>query len=117
MDQDTIRETDNSLPEHSEGIRVGRELLAATKPYVEGSATTSWCYVGSTFGLMIAALTAAGLIAWWLFHAYGALTLTPTRSWSASHNYHHGHVGQISTTSVGAFPMMTARMWQASTRW
>lgn len=54
--------SDSGLPEHSEGIRVGRELLAATKPYVEESAATSWWYVGSTFGLMIAALMAAGLI-------------------------------------------------------
>lgn len=154
MDQDTVQESDDSLPEHSEGIRVGRELLAATRPYVEESPARSWWYVGSTFGLLIAALTAAGLAPWWplrlvfsvlgallmvrafitfhdylhgailkgsrvaywLFRGYGALTLTPTRSWSASHNYHHGHVGQISTASVGAFPMMTARMWQASTR-
>lgn len=155
MAQDNVRESDDSLPEHSEGIRVGRELLAATKPYVEESTATSWWYVGSTFLMMIAALTAAGLIpwwplrvafsvlgsllmvrafitfhdylhgailrqsrvAWWLFHAYGAFTLTPTRSWRASHNYHHGHVGQIMSASVGAFPLITARMWQNSTPW
>ncbi|MFO7529085.1 MAG: fatty acid desaturase [Marinobacter sp.] len=155
MDQGNLQESDNSIPPHSEGIRTGRELLAATKPYIEKSAATSCWYVGSTFGLMIAALTAAGVIPWWplrvvfsvlgallmvrafitfhdylhgailkdsrsaywLFHAYGALTLTPTRSWLASHNYHHGHVGQISAASVGAFPLITARMWRDSTRW
>lgn len=155
MPQDNIQESDNSLPEHSEGVRVGRELLAATKPYVEESAATSWWYVGSTFGLMIAALTAAGVIPWWplrvvfsvlgallmvrafitfhdylhgailkdsrvaywLFLTYGALALAPTRSWRASHNYHHGHVGQITDASVGAFPLITARMWQDATRW
>ncbi|AOY90318.1 hypothetical protein BKP64_15635 [Marinobacter salinus] len=136
-------------------MRVGRALLEATKPYVEESSAKSWWYVGSTFGLMIAALTAAGVVPWWplrlvfsvlgallmvrafitfhdylhgailkdsrmaywLFHAYGAVALTPTRSWLASHNYHHGHTGQITAASVGAFPLITARMWQSSTRW
>ncbi|MBT8092410.1 MAG: fatty acid desaturase [Gammaproteobacteria bacterium] len=50
--------------------------------------------------------------AWWLFRLYSALALTPPRSWKKSHNYHHGHVGQISAASVGAFPIMTSKMWQ-----
>ncbi|MFO7529943.1 MAG: hypothetical protein R6W86_14240 [Marinobacter sp.] len=29
MRQENVQESDDSLPEHSEGIRVGRELLAA----------------------------------------------------------------------------------------
>lgn len=65
MDQDAVPESDDNLPEHSEGIRVGRMLLAATRPYVEESSATSWWYVDSTFGLMIAALTAAGVAPWW----------------------------------------------------
>jgi len=153
--QSDPQETNSSLPEHSAGIRVGRELLKATKPYIEESSAQSWWYVGSTFGLMIAALVSAGAVPWWplqlvfsvlgallmvrafitfhdylhgailkksrvaywLFHAFGALMLTPTRAWNASHNYHHGHVGQISEFSVGAFPLITARMWRDSTRW
>jgi omega-6 fatty acid desaturase (delta-12 desaturase) len=50
-------------------------------------------------------------IAWILFRVYSALALTPPRSWKKSHNYHHGHVGQISSSSVGAFPVMTTEMW------
>ncbi|MGB5627972.1 MAG: fatty acid desaturase [Woeseiaceae bacterium] len=50
--------------------------------------------------------------AWILFRLYSALALTPPRSWKKSHNYHHGHVGQISTSSIGAFPIMTTQMWQ-----
>ena len=155
MRQNDTQETNSSLPEHSADIRVGLELLQATKPYIEESSAQSWWYVGSAFGLMIAALAAAGAVPWWplrlvfsvlgallmvrafitfhdylhgailtksrvaywLFHAFGALMLTPTRAWSASHNYHHGHVGQISEVSVGAFPLITARMWRNSTRW
>jgi len=29
------------------------------------------------------------------FHIYAAFMLTPTRSWTKSHNYHHGHVGRF----------------------
>jgi omega-6 fatty acid desaturase (delta-12 desaturase) len=50
-------------------------------------------------------------LAWVLFRLYAALALTPPRSWKKSHNYHHGHVGQVSTASIGAFPIMTTRMW------
>jgi omega-6 fatty acid desaturase (delta-12 desaturase) len=50
--------------------------------------------------------------AWLLFRVYSALALTPPRSWKKSHNYHHGHVGQISKSSIGAFPIMTTQMWQ-----
>ena len=53
-------------------------------------------------------------VAWVLFRVYAALGLTPPRSWKKSHNYHHGHVGQISQASIGAFPIMTTRMWHAA---
>jgi omega-6 fatty acid desaturase (delta-12 desaturase) len=55
-------------------------------------------------------------LAWILFRVYSALALTPPRSWKKSHNYHHGHVGQISSASIGAFPIMTTEMWHAASR-
>jgi len=54
--------------------------------------------------------------AWVLFRLYSALALTPPRSWKKSHNYHHGHVGQISSSSIGAFPIMTTKMWREASR-
>jgi omega-6 fatty acid desaturase (delta-12 desaturase) len=47
-----------------------------------------------------------------IFHVYAAFGLTPARSWKKSHNFHHGHVGQLSSASVGAFPIITARKWR-----
>lgn len=61
---------------------------------------------------MHGAILARSRLAWLLFRLYAALALTPPRSWKKSHNYHHGHVGQISTVSIGAFPIMTTRMWR-----
>ena len=49
--------------------------------------------------------------AWILFRVYSALALTPPRSWKKSHNYHHGHVGKIASSSIGAFPIITTQMW------
>ena len=54
--------------------------------------------------------------AWILFRVYSALALTPPRSWKKSHNYHHGHVGQVSSSSIGAFPIMTTQMWREASR-
>ena len=131
------------------GPRVGKDLIKATVPFTEVSVGRSWWHVGSTFAMLAAALTGAGLSPWWplrllfsllaamlmvrafityhdymhrailvrsriawiLFRVYSALALTPPRSWKKSHNYHHGHVGQISSSSVGAFPVMTTEMW------
>lgn len=136
----------------SADVRMGRELLQATKPFAVESVVRSWWHVGSTFVLLIAALTGAGLAPWWplqlllsilgallivrtfityhdymhgailsgsrlakmLFNVYAAFGLTPPRSWRKSHNYHHGHVGQLSTESVGAFPLITTRMWRSA---
>lgn len=143
---------DSGLPEHSAGIRIGRELLKATEPFVEESVARSWWLVGSTFVLLILALVGSGLAPWWplrvlfsvfaglllvrafityhdfmhgailrnsriasvVFQIYSAFALAPPRSWRKSHNYHHGHVGKIAAASIGAFPVITTRMWQDS---
>ena len=62
------------------------------------------------------AILARSRAAWILFRVYSALALTPPRSWKKSHNYHHGHVGRISSSSIGAFPIMTTRMWHEASR-
>ena len=50
-----------------------------------------------------------------LFQIYAAFALTPSASWRKSHNYHHGHVGQIAGSGIGSFPVMTTRMWRDAT--
>ena len=132
------------------GIRIGRNLINATVPFTTENVVKSWWHVSSTFILMIAALTGAGLLPWWpvrlmlsllgallmvrafityhdymhgsilrtsrvawlLYRVYAAFALTPPRSWRDSHNYHHGQVGKISAESVGAFPLITTKMWR-----
>ena len=61
-------------------------------------------------------ILARSRVAWILFRIYSVLFLTPPRSWKTSHNYHHGHVGQTSAASDGAFPIMTTTMWRSASR-
>lgn len=49
------------------------------------------------------------------FRTYGAFALTPESSWNRSHNHHHAHVGQLSWVGIGAFPIVSTRMWNAAT--
>jgi omega-6 fatty acid desaturase (delta-12 desaturase) len=145
---------EQGLPEHSAPVRIGRELLLATRPFASERVATSWWHVGSTMLLMAGSLAAAGWLGWWplrsafsvlgallmvrafityhdymhgsilrqsrlaaaIFHVYGALALVPARSWRKSHNYHHGHVGQLAAAGVGAFPIISTRMWRDATR-
>lgn len=138
---------------HSNGIRIGQELINATAPFAVENVAKSWWLVASTFSLMIAALVGAAITPWWpvrlllsaigalimvrafityhdymhgailrtsrlawvLFRLYATFALTPPRSWRKSHNYHHGHVGGISEASVGAFPLITTKMWREAT--
>lgn len=58
------------------------------------------------------AILSRSRLAWWLFRLYAVLALAPPRSWRRSHNYHHGHVGNIDAASIGAFTMMTTDMWR-----
>ena len=142
------------IPESSPGLRIGQDLIRATVPFAEESATVSWRYVGVTFAMLAGALAGAGFAPWWplqllfsilsamlmvrafimyhdfmhrailarsrpawfLFRVYAAIALTPPRSWKKSHNYHHGHVGQIAGPNFGAFPIMTTRMWRDASR-
>jgi omega-6 fatty acid desaturase (delta-12 desaturase) len=46
---------DQDSAETSEGLRIGRELINATVPFVEDSARLSWWHVGSTFAMLAAA--------------------------------------------------------------
>lgn len=61
---------------------------------------------------MHGAILSNSLLAKLVFRAYAAVALTPPSSWRKSHNYHHRHVGQVSSVSIGAFPVITASMWR-----
>ncbi|MDT8405126.1 fatty acid desaturase family protein [Sulfuriflexus sp.] len=63
MGQDTIS-AEPEQAEHSEGIRVGADLLNATRAFANESVMRSWWHVGSTLILMISALVGAGVVPW-----------------------------------------------------
>lgn len=61
-------------------------------------------------------ILARSKLAWLLFRVYSIVPLTPPRAWNASHNYHHGHTGEITASGTGTFPMMTTDMWRSAPR-
>jgi omega-6 fatty acid desaturase (delta-12 desaturase) len=58
------------------------------------------------------AILSRSRLAKWLFRLFSVIALTPPRSWRHSHNYHHGHVGNIDADSTGAFTLMTTDKWR-----
>ena len=80
-----------AFSQHSEGIRVGRELLKATKPFAVESVAKSWWHVGSTFTLLVAALIGAGLAPWWPVRLVLSLcaALLLVRAFITYHDYMH----------------------------
>ncbi|MED5523355.1 MAG: fatty acid desaturase [Pseudomonadota bacterium] len=122
MHQDNAPVAPGSLPEHSAGIRVGRALLEATAPYVEVSAATSWWYVGSTFVLLLASLTAAALAPWWplrlVFSLFGALLMV--RAFITFHDFQHGAILKQSRVAYwlfkgfGALVLTPTHSWRES---
>ena len=91
---EAVLQQNADLPEHSAGIEAGRELLNATGPFAAESVPTSWRQVITTFVLLIAALTGAGLAPWWPLRAIlsilGALLIV--RAFITYHDYMHGAI-------------------------
>ena len=58
------------------------------------------------------AILSRSRLARWLFRLFSVVALTPPRAWRYSHNYHHGHVGNVDAASDGAFTLMTTDMWR-----
>jgi len=109
-------------PEHSAGLRVGRELLAATRPFAQESRLKSWWYVGSTFSLLILVLGLAGALPWWplrlLLSLLGALLMV--RTFIAFHDYLHGAILRNSRAAwllfhfYGLLILSPANSWKKS---
>ena len=123
---DEINKNDTSqeetLPEHSAGIRIGKELLKATRPFAVESVSKSWWHVGSTFILMIAALVGTGMVSWWparvLLSLLGALLMV--RAFITYHDYMHGAILRDSRLAwwlfhvYGAFALTPPNSWKNS---
>ena len=41
----------------------------------------------------------------------------PYRYWAKTHNFHHGHCGQLEVRDIGDIPMLTVNEYKEKTRW
>ena len=117
-----IREEDSLVSNHSTGIRVGRELLQATQAFAHESVAKSWWHVGSTFVLMILALTAAGNLPWWPLQLMCSVlaALFMVRAFITYHDYMHNAIlrglrlAWIIFRLYSAFALTPPRSWRKS---
>lgn len=119
---DSVVRPDSDLPEHTADIRLGRELLLATRPFALESVRSSWRHVLTTFLLLIAALTGAGLAHGWPMRAalsvLGALLMV--RTFITYHDYMHGAIlresrlASVLFSVYGWFALVPERSWRKS---
>jgi omega-6 fatty acid desaturase (delta-12 desaturase) len=103
-------------------VSLGKRLLESTRPFAKERVVTSWWNVLSTFTLMVAALTGAGILDWWplrtVLATLGALLMV--RAFIAYHDYMHGAILRESRLAsilfhlYGAFALTPARSWKKS---
>ena len=113
---------DSPLAELNDDVRLGRELLKATRPFSVESVTMSWWHMSSSIALMVAALAGAGLLDWWPLRVglslLGALLMV--RAFITYHDFMHGAILRDSRLAsilfqiYGALTLVPARSWKKS---
>ena len=122
-----------NTPETQTAVASDRDIFKATIPFGTESVRTSAALapvwpLQLMFSILSALLLVRAFITYhdylhnailsrsrlakWLFRLFSVMALTPPRSWRHSHNYHHGHVGNIDADSTGAFTLMTTDKWR-----
>jgi omega-6 fatty acid desaturase (delta-12 desaturase) len=102
-------------------VRTGRELLEATKPFVQESRLKSWTYVLSTGALLLflLAVAAQSALAWPLRLCCSALAgLVTVRMFILYHDFIHGALlrgsvaGRVLLYPFGIWVMTPPRVWK-----
>ncbi len=85
---------DTSLPEHSAGLQINRQLLTATLPFAKENRRESWRLVLTVFTLLSASLIAAAIAPWpWLQLIFSLLSaMLMVRAFITYHDYLHGAI-------------------------
>lgn len=117
--QDCMTGQDQAATSH---VRSGKELFDATRPFVETSTVRSWCYVISTWAMMVATVTGAAMLPWLpvriALSLIGSLLLV--RCFILYHDYMHGAILRKSRIAKALFlaysavALTPARSWNRS---
>ena len=102
--------------------RNGKELLSATRPFIEQSQAESWWYVCSTFAILIATLTFAGLAPWWPARLAASILggAVMTRAFILYHDFMHGSIlggswpARLVLHGLGLLMLVPPRSWRSS---
>lgn len=99
-----------------------RNLLNATRAFLEDEPRVSWWYVGSTLFLLMVTLTVAALVPWWPLRLLGSVGggLLLGRTFILYHDFMHGAVlngsrlGRFVMYGVGLLFLAPPTSWRAS---
>ena len=113
--------------------RSDKDLIRASNEFASERRGQSWWILLSTLvgGVVAGLLTVRVFI---IFHDFkhgsilqgsklaelildlaGLLTLTPSKVWKQTHNYHHAHTAKIVGSHVGSYAMLTTKMYSEAT--
>ncbi|MCW8876906.1 MAG: fatty acid desaturase [Kangiellaceae bacterium] len=94
IDQNDKPEYKKEIAEHSQGLRVGKELLRATLPFAKESRSKSWRLVFTVFALLLVSMVGAGIAPWpWLQLVFSLCSaMLMIRAFITFHDYMHGAI-------------------------
>jgi omega-6 fatty acid desaturase (delta-12 desaturase) len=119
---DTVRQFGEESPESKSGLRAGRDLFNATKPFAVESVSGSWWLVGSTFVMLLLALVGAAFAPVWPLRLFFSIVsaLLMVRAFITYHDYMHNAILQRSRfawflfRAYSAFALTPPRSWKKS---
>lgn len=91
---DKVKQHIEDSPETRSGLRTGRDLFAATKPFAVESVTRSWWLVGSTLVMLALALVGAAAAPGWPLRLFFSVlsALLMVRAFITYHDYMHNAI-------------------------
>lgn len=103
-------------------LRIGREILLASREFAERSRRESWWHVISTLAILIASLTAAALAPWWPLRLFFGIVggFVFARAFILYHDFMHGSIlkgsipAQLLLYGLGLVMLVPPRSWRTS---
>ena len=118
----SAQSSSSAARESSPPDRVGKDLLDATRRYVERSRGRSWWYLSSTLAFLVSALIAAAMLPPWPARLAASVLggLLMGRTFILYHDFLHGSllkgspVARVLLHGVGLFMLAPPRSWRWS---
>jgi len=118
--ENALQDPSQPTPPSQRVSSADRELLAATRPFMNDADSRSWWHLISTCAVLAAAAIAAVLVPWWPLRlvASTVTALTMVRTFIFVHDMHHGAIfrdaplAKAMLSLYGLFVLTPGRIWR-----